>query len=649
VGVTAYHHPLRVVPPRGFVRFKELRHAVGGASRIRGRRLFGVRTIPAEKLTPQTATNAQSGGRKRLPQVATAAPSLARRALPWIAVPVGLSFVTYTATGYAYQVWPQFFLQYPLRYSGKLRDDWATSFPPTNWAFTHLLALVPSSALSAVVFALWAFGLVGLWLAFASLCRALGVTWLGVVGAGLLAASTNFAGLGLSQPVTGFLYPTNLAFALIIAALAAMFHSRITLAGAFLGLATLVHPQVGILAAPVVVVGALFLGMRSWRRFAAFFVAFLIPAALSIYMVLTQQALGSNLSSHQQYELFAVVRAPWHFLYRAFSTMDYAVSLSWAVVLAAALLLLRARRNRGGLAVMFGACVVICSLGALASQIGWPLFLVQIQTARLSSLVILLAIVAAAAAISQFIGAWTGPTLMLVALLTPLVRDGLLTYNHFRSISAALVSTSSVEAGTALVLILGLAWATSKGSAIAPSSVAPRVVQFAFVCTLAVTAVSLIGPYQTARALTSSQVERDWIAVGERAKLVSNPTDQVLVPPDQDLFALSSDRPVVVTFGSFEFAAGASQWVQRIIAITGNPHVLDPSPPMTVMDRLSLMASWYDQTVAHSAAPICRYKVKFVVVGSSVPPPPWLSLVEKTQTYALYKVSRPPCPPSSRS
>ncbi|MGA9761599.1 MAG: DUF6798 domain-containing protein [Gaiellaceae bacterium] len=566
--------------------------------------------------------------------------------MPWVAVPVGLSFVTYTVTGYQYQVWPQLFLQYLVRYSGKLSGDWATAYPDPHWTFTHLLSLVPSSALSTVVFLLWAAGLVGLWLAFASLCRALGVTWSGVIGAGLLAASTGFAGLGISRPVTGFLYPTNLAFALVVAALAALFHGRSALAGAFLGLATLIHPQVGLLAALAIIPGAAYyFGLRRWRRLVVLLTAFLVPTTFAVYMVLTQQVLGSNLSSHQQYELLAIVRVPWHFLYRAFTTAEYAEVVSWAVVLAVALPLLRARRFRGALAVMFGACVAVCSLGALASQIGWPLILVEIQTARLSSLAVLLGIVVMAATLSQFVGAWTGPTLMLVALLTPLIRDGLLTFHHLPRTISGLVNTSSVAAWAALVLVLGLAWATKKGSTIAPAANVPRrIVRFAFACTLAVMVVSLIGPYQTARAQTRSQAERDWIAIAERAKQVSKPTDQVLAPPDQDLFPLFSDRPVVITFGSLQpSGVGASEWIRRMIAVTGNPRVVDPSLTTNVTDRLRLIVTSYDRTVAHSAAPICRYDVKLVVVSSTVMPPRWLSLVEKTPTYALYKVSRPPC------
>jgi len=628
------------------VRTAKLKHLIGRLSQTRRRRLDA--GAKPGVVVDETATNAQPGDRKRLPNVISATPSPVRRAFPWIAVPLGLSAVTYTTTGYQYRVWPQFFLEYLLDYSRKLRGDWAASYPAPHWAFTHLLGLVPSSALSAFVFGLWASGLVGLWLAFASLCRALGVTWPGVIGAGLVAALTGFAGLGLSQPVTGFLYPSDLAFALVIAALAALFHRRSTLAGAFLGLATLVHPQVGVLFAPAILLGAAyFFGLRRWRRLVALLVAFLVPAVFSFYMVLTQQALGSNLSNHQLYELFAVVRAPWHFLYRAFAAAEYAEVLSWAVVLAVALSLLRARRHRGALAVVFGVCVFICSLGALASQVGWPLFLVQIQTARLSSLVVLLGIVVAAATLSQFVGAWVGSALMLVALFARLLRAGLLTFHHLPRPIGGLENTSFVEACVVLVLILGLAWATNKSSVITPA-LAPRVVRFAFACTLVLTAVSLIGPYQTARAQTRTQAARDWITVGKRAKQVSNPGDQVLVPPNQDLFSLFSDRPVVVTFGEFEFGAGASQWVQRMIDVTGNPRILDPSLTTNVTDRARLIVSSYDRTVAHSAAPICRYDVKLVVVASSVAPPPWLSLVEKTQTYALYKVSRPPCA-SSRS
>jgi hypothetical protein len=524
-----------------------------------------------------------------------------------------------------------------------LRDDWTTSYPDTHWAFTHALELVPSSALSTVVFVLWALGLVGLWLAFASLCRALDVTWLGVIGAGLLAVSTGFAGLGLSEPVTGFLYPVNLAFALAVAALAALLHDRAILSGVFLGLATLIHPQVGALFAPVVVLGAVyFFSANRWRRLAELIAAFLVPAAPALYVVLTQQAFGSNLPSHRLYELSVIVRAPWHFLYRAFTTAEYAESLSWVVVLVVALFLLRTRRQRGALAVVLGACVAISTLGAIASQIGWPLFLVQFQTAHLSSLAVLLGIVTAAAVLSQFVGAWTGPMLMLAALLTPLVRDGLLTFHHLPGRLASLVNTSSVEAWAVLVLVLGLAWAVREGNAVTSAGGMPRILQFAFACTLAVTAVSLIGPYQAARARTLSQAERDWRAIGKRAEQVSNPADQVLAPPEQDLFSLYSDRPVVVTFGSFGFSAGAAQWVRRMNDVTGNSHVLEPSL-MSATKRIDLIATAYDQTVAHSAAPICRYHVKLVVARSSVTPPRWLSLVERTQTYALYKVSRPPC------
>jgi hypothetical protein len=591
----------------------------------------------------ETAIGNQPTRWKWLPHSTPAISGLLRRALPWIAIPVGLSFVTYTQTGYQYRIWPQLFLEYMQRHSGKLRADWTTSYPDAHWAFTHALELVPTAALSSVVFVLWALGLVGLWLAFASLCRALGVPWLGVVGAGLLAVFTGFAGLGLSAPVTGFLYPVNLAFAFTVAALAALLHGRAILSGAFLGLATLIHPQVGALFVPVIVIGAFyFFGANRWRRLAELIAAFLVPAAPALYVVLTQQAFGSSLPSHRLYDLSVIVRAPWHFLYRAFTTLEYAESLSWVAVLVVALFVLRARRERGTLAVALGACVAISALGAIASQIGRPLFLIQLQTAHLSSLAVLLGIVAAAAALGQFVGAWTGPMLMLTALLTPLMRDGLLTFHHLPGRIATLVNTSSVEAWAALVLVVGLAWATSRGTAIPSSAGMPRIIPFAFACTLAVTAVSLIGSYQTARAQTLSQAQQDWRAVAERAKQVSSPADQVLVPPEQDLFSLYSDRPVVVTFGSFGFSAGASQWVRRMNDVTGNSHVLEPSL-MSAADRTNLIATSYDRTVASSAAPICRYDVKLVVVSSSVTPPRWLSLVEKTPTYALYKVSRPPC------
>jgi hypothetical protein len=66
---------------------------------------------PDDPYVLETVTSARSMGWRRRARTVAAGSGLVRRAFPWIAIPVGLSFVTYTQTGYQYRIWPQLFLE----------------------------------------------------------------------------------------------------------------------------------------------------------------------------------------------------------------------------------------------------------------------------------------------------------------------------------------------------------------------------------------------------------------------------------------------------------------------------------------------------------------------------------------------------------
>ena len=123
---------------------------------------------------------------------------------PGAAIAAAMTGATYLWYGYRYGVWPQpAVLEYVLRFSGQLKGDWNTSLPVGHFVITHLLALVPSAALPAAVGIFWGVSVFALWAGFAALCRSLGVTWMGVVGASLVALPTAFSGFGLSPQLLG--------------------------------------------------------------------------------------------------------------------------------------------------------------------------------------------------------------------------------------------------------------------------------------------------------------------------------------------------------------------------------------------------------------------------------------------------------------
>jgi hypothetical protein len=560
---------------------------------------------------------------------------IGRKALPWLLVATGLGVASYTTTGYAYQVWPQNFLEWVLRYSGRLHGDWTTSFTPAHWAVAHALAWVPASLLSYAVFVLWLVSLAGVWLAFAAVCRALGFYWSSVVGAGLIATSTGFAGIGLSLPVSGFFYPTELSFALVVTALAAVLYGKSVLVGLSLGLAILIHPDMGILGALAILPAqALTAPLRPWRRHVPLALALVIPAAPAFYEAFGNLAQSSSLSEHRRFVLLALVRAPWHFLYRAFPAAEWAMVVSWVVVFVVAIFFLRGDRRRRALVATAIASVVLCTIGGIASQLGRPLLLVQLQTARLSSLLVLLGIVAGFAAVQRLVGHWTGVAGVLVFLLAPPLQTALLGVHHLPGRLATLVSTSSAEAVIVLLVIAGLGFAL-RGEMIGDRGARATAVVFAGL--LVAAALTLTVPLQNVRDAKPSQAQQDWITIARDSRLVSRPRDVFMVPPGGPfLFALWAFRPVVATFGDYEFGMGDSQWVRRLSILTGgDPRVFKYRSRIAPNQ---LIESDYDHTVATSRKPICTFNARFVVVESTVRPPSWLERLDTTSTYGLYKV-----------
>jgi hypothetical protein len=133
------------------------------------------------------------------------------------AVVASLALATWAWAGYRWQVWPQpGFLDHVLRLDGELRGDWYAGLPPPHWAFAHALGMVPPGRLEEVALLAWLAGVLALWTGFAFLAESVGIGALGALGAGLVAVTTGLGGIGVSEGLLGYLYPTALAFALLV-------------------------------------------------------------------------------------------------------------------------------------------------------------------------------------------------------------------------------------------------------------------------------------------------------------------------------------------------------------------------------------------------------------------------------------------------
>ena len=224
-----------------------------------------------------------------------------------------------------------------------------------------------------------------------------------------------------------FFYPSNLGFGFALGSLALLLGDRHLLAGIALGLATLLHPQVGSLMliafAPVALVAG---GRLDLRAAALFAIPVVVLGAPSVIQLVFEQNAGGSLSPHEKYELIAVVRTPYHFLYSSFPSYEYVRTGLWLACLVASLILLRTFRAARLLGLLVATVLVLCSAGAIAGERGSPVWLVLAQTSRLSALVVLLGVAASAAALGRFLRAgWAAVALVGVFLLAPAVAGWL--------------------------------------------------------------------------------------------------------------------------------------------------------------------------------------------------------------------------------
>ena len=574
----------------------------------------------------------------RRPQAPAAAHADRRSVLGFALGVAALMLATWLYQGYRYEVWPQpGFLSYVLNFSGKLENDWFTSLPAAHWAVDHLLALVPHGQLDEAVLALWIVFLAVVWASFLSICRSLGAPVYAGVAAGLVLILTRIGGFGVSEVLFEFFYPNTLSFAIAVGSIALVLRRRYVLAGAALGLSVMVHPGLGPLAVAAVTPAALFAEGRPTRSHVLRFgVPLTIVAAFPALQLLVEQLGGGTLSPQERFDFLTIVREPHHILYSAYPAVEYVRTLLWGAVLVAALVLLRrvpAARPIRWIAITIA---LVCGVGALASEIGWPLLFVTAQTSRLTALAVLLAVATAAAALSRI-----DARLATVFFVGTFLLAGLVQQRLFLDAGRLLeyVSISAIAAAAVLAAVL-IALVLQRRARPLMTGAVPGVLAAA---ALAGAAASLLVE-RPDREPVEPPLAVAWedVAVHAHAQALSG--EVVLTPPDQDGFSMLSERPTVVEFGSIRLGEGEDEWRSRMLTVTGDPAVLDPDSVGTdVTARIKLMADGYDRTVATSREPVCRYDARFVVSRAATQLPDWLSGVYTNGTYTLSRVDPGTC------
>ena len=564
-----------------------------------------------------------------------------------LAVVGTLTLATWLIGGYSFGEWPQLFpLEHILKLNGTLQGDWYTAHAAPHWVFDHALALLPAAALAPAFALLWVAGVALFWSAFAALACDLGVPEAGIVAAGLIGVRTSFTGFGETSLLMSSLYPSSLACAAWLFALRYALGGQALPAGLWTGAALLIHPQAGLLAllttAPVV---ARLAGPGRALRYLG---VALVTGGLALARLIADLRLHEPLSALERFDLLARVRLPHHLLYRAFPAQEYAAVALWALALGVALARLRSASAElaarlSGWNVLLGSFALVCLAGAIASSLGRPLALVELQTARLSAWIPLLGVLAAAAALTQ--GRPVSGTLALFAvpvfagLLAPLVRSPL---------ARTGIGALPWHALQAPVLIaLMLATPTTRASrpwwmfwrARAPSAV-PVTGRYGWrAIGAAVVLVALAFPATGWRGVPRMHGAGDWRAIAAETRRHSQPTDIVLTPPDLDGFSFYSHRPIVVNFGEVAHDDLAG-WRDRMDAVTGQAGLLSPDLDLGAEGRSARIASAYDSTVARAPGLIRRYGVKFVVArrAALAGPPVWADPVAANPTYVLLKV-----------
>ena len=382
-----------------------------------------------------------------------------RRDWPGPAVTVAfLLLATWLYFGYQDYAGSQFtLLGRVLALSGELRGDWYMSFPPAHWAVEHTLAAIPSSIRPDALLVMWIVSYAILWASFIAICDSLGAPWYVAAAAGLVLIPTDGNGFGSSDLFLTYFYPDAPSIALSLGSLALLLRGRYATAGASLGLAILVHPGAGSLAAlalaPVVLRGLGRIDRTSILRFVVPCAVLAVPALIQVLHATG----GGSLTPRQTYDFIALVRAPHHFLYRAFPPNEYLQTGLWLVGLIASCALLWRVRTARAIGLLVAAIAAICIIGGVASQLGSPLFLVTAQTARLSTFVEVLGVVAMAAALHRLVG----PALAVVALAGTFLLSPAMT-DRLEVKAPDWVTVGAVEASLLLVILAGSYWWTRR-------------------------------------------------------------------------------------------------------------------------------------------------------------------------------------------
>ena len=549
-----------------------------------------------------------------------------------------LLLATYLYLGYQYDIWPQSGdLQWVVRYSGDLKNDWLTSTPPPHWALVHALGVLPNSALPGVVKALWIASGCVLWASILILTKKLGASiWTGTAVA-LVLIPTGMGGFGISEVLHQFFYVTTLAFALSLGALALLIDRRFALAGVAMGLAILLHPGLGPLMLAVCLPWVVFDTWRDPRSF----IAFLAPAVLlgSPAIVQLSTQVGGPLDSRDLYEFLGIVRAPHHLLYSFFPAVEWTRTLAWTLTSLVGLWILRADRAARMLGLVLAAIAGMCVAGAISSAAGGtPLVVFLGQTSRLSAYVPVFGALLAGGALYRLVPTVAAPALAAAFLIAPrLVVDA----GGWWPRLGDLISVSAAEAALLLgallaaLLVRRAAWVRPSPSRTWESALA--------LAAILGCAVSLLV-LREARRPVQSPVDVAWREVAEQSLRTTTPGTIVLTPPGMDGFRSMALRPTVVDFGSSVTGPGYGEWRRRILAVTGEPQILAPRPIGTdLAARGKLIDAGYERAVATTPDPLCAYGARYVVTRQGLRQPSWLQRSYANEFFVLYRVSANVC------
>jgi hypothetical protein len=533
-----------------------------------------------------------------------------------------LGLLTWLLGGYQFGLWPQLFpLEHILYLEGGLPGDWYASHSAPHWVFDHALALLPASWLAPAFIALWIVGILLLWIGFACFALDLGLDPLSMLAAGVIGLRTAFAGLGSTSLIRPYLYPSSLACVSWLFAMRGALAARPVATGLLLGLTLILHPQVGLLALPIVL--AVLFRVAGTRAAAFAVLTALVSGGWSLARLVHDLVWHEHISPLERFELITVVRLPHHLLYAAFHPWEYVMVGLWSLVLVASLARLRpAPAGWGAWALAIG---MVCALGAAASYRGGPTSLVELQTARASDWIPFIAVLLAAAALVRrrpFAG-----TVVLLAI--PAVAS-LLWIPLRPALTAGPMAGAPSQVLLAPLLLVALAVIGGH----APDGVARRVAWVpALFLVLAGVAVS--GWRRPPR----TGVEPAWHEIARSATRLSRPADVFLTPPDLDGFRFYSHRPIVVDFGNFAYN-DLLAWRDRMIAVTGDSAVLSARPGLDVATRIELLAREYDAHVWQAQNVVRRFDARFVVVrrDRSGRAPAWARILSESGPYALYAV-----------